>query len=157
MHREGSRRVGFWALSLGAGGIALNAGRAVADTEPPPAVVAPLHWGPCGEDLPSAECAVAEVWIDGGGSGLVIELALARVAGATIDAAAPVFIVGSHVDDAAEDVGAWARAAFADDALLGEPGWTYTRPTYDECFIDPVVKYWVDGVLPPEGTVCDAD
>lgn len=64
---------------------------------------------------------------------------------------------GGSMDDVADAGSARLDPALEDGALFGDPRWTYSPPTFDQCFADPVIEHWVDGISPPEGTVCDVD
>jgi len=132
MHRAGSLRVGWGALSLVAA-VVLNREWAVADTE------LPLEAG--GAD---AVGTAASAWVGDGG----VE---------SNDAARPEPLAGGPVENGGDDASAAPRPAPDDGALFGDPDWMYTPPTYDTCLVAPVAQYWVDGISPSEDTECGVD
>ena len=152
MHRGGSLRGGLCGLSLIVA-MALGGGVAVADGVPPSARAAWLRWSLQREAF-SGSARSATSSFDAGSVG---GADAAATDGGESSAAATPEQPGGVADDVADAGSAALDATSAQGALFGDPGWPYTAPTFDECFADPVVLYWVDGVSPPEGSPCDVD
>lgn len=76
----------------------------------------------------------------------------------TAETAAPVLIVGNYFDGITGYAGAVATSQWlANSRLLSYAGWGHTAFGRSSCITDHVVRYFLDGVLPPEGTVCPAN
>lgn len=76
----------------------------------------------------------------------------------TAQTAAPVLIVGNYFDGITDYTGAVAAARLLPNSrLLSYAGWGHTALGYNPCTTEHIVRYLVDGALPPEGTVCPAN
>jgi len=72
--------------------------------------------------------------------------------------AAPVLLVGNYWDPATPYTSALSAAALsANGRLLSSDSWGHTAYGTSDCVTDAVDAYLVDGVLPPEGTLCHGD
>jgi hypothetical protein len=128
-------------------------------------VMPDVHWEPCAGTAEGFECELARVRFDYGGRVLVLELARFAVGldeGDPSAMAAPVVVVRSYIDEAAIEVGVEGNEASeaseaSEGGLFEDPSPEYTPPTYERCIGELVIRYRVEGVFPPEGSVCDAD
>jgi pimeloyl-ACP methyl ester carboxylesterase len=72
--------------------------------------------------------------------------------------AAPVLVVGNFFDGATDYAGAQAASRLLPGSrLLSYAGWGHTAYGRSRCTSDYVNAYLLDGTLPPEGTVCEAN
>ena len=119
-------------------------------------VMPDVHWAPCAGTPQAFECALARVRFDDGGQVLVLELERFPVGldgGDPGETVSPALVLGSYLDEAAID----EHVPTSEGGLFDDPSPEYTPPTYDRCIGELVMRYWVDGVFPPEGSVCDGD
>jgi hypothetical protein len=138
MHRCGSLRVRLlraWPLIA-----AFGLGSDVANGEDAPGPELDLTLSP---DAGLAPRSSAEV--DAGGRDGALQ---------SSDAGAPALSVESPADLA--DAGAGSTVALADHTPFGDPAGSYSPPTFEVCFPDPVVFYRVEAAS-PEGTPCDLE
>ncbi len=77
----------------------------------------------------------------------------------TARTSAPVLVVGNYFDPATDYAGAQAAAKWLKNArLLSYAGWGHCAfPQGNACVVGHMVRYLLDGTLPPEGTVCPAN
>jgi pimeloyl-ACP methyl ester carboxylesterase len=77
----------------------------------------------------------------------------------TARTSAPVLVIGNYFDPATDYAGAQAAAKWLKNArLLSYAGWGHCAfPRANACVVGHVVRYLLDGSLPPEGTVCPAN
>jgi pimeloyl-ACP methyl ester carboxylesterase len=76
----------------------------------------------------------------------------------TARTAAPVLVVGNYFDPATDYAGAVASDALLQNSrLLSYAGWGHTAFGRSECVTEHVVRYLVEGTLPPRDTVCPAN
>jgi pimeloyl-ACP methyl ester carboxylesterase len=72
--------------------------------------------------------------------------------------AKPVLVVGNHFDPATRYEGALAvRALLPNSSLLTVHGWGHVSLFLSQCADQAVSRYLLDGIPPPDGTVCTQD
>jgi TAP-like protein len=75
-----------------------------------------------------------------------------------VSTSAPVLVVGNFFDPATDYAGAEAATSLLQGSrLLSYAGWGHTAYGINQCTTDFVDAYLLDGALPPEGTVCEAN
>lgn len=76
----------------------------------------------------------------------------------TARTAAPVLVVGNYFDPATDYAGAVASdELLRNSRLLSYAGWGHTAFGRSECVTDHVLRYLLEGTLPPRDTVCPAN
>jgi pimeloyl-ACP methyl ester carboxylesterase len=76
----------------------------------------------------------------------------------TARTSAPVLVVGNYFDGVTDYDGAVASSELlANSRLLSYAGWGHTAFGRSQCSTDHMVRYLLDGTLPPRGTVCPAN
>ncbi|MEY2929551.1 MAG: hypothetical protein RL033_300 [Pseudomonadota bacterium] len=76
----------------------------------------------------------------------------------TAQTAAPVLVVGNYFDGVTNYAGAVASAGLLPNSrLLSYAGWGHTAFGFNDCVTEHVLGYLLEGTLPPEGTLCEAN